>query len=296
MIAIPPALEDFQNRKRVGSAIKSVLVNHGITMSDFHNEIHVNDKLIVEHTSQDAGLSRTILNHMFPKEPSPSKLYHYTSLESLGGMASSAELRLYPIKKRIDEGGELRAFAKAHGLSGYLDMTSGQPLYRGLSEDLFYVSLTRIPPKDPNLMWDVFASGTGVRLEFEVEPIQSELRPVYYEQTGVTTLLADINTKLKSQGDPPFTPWTISRIGAFYLSSSVSAEDEVRLLVKRHDGGVDPTCSDGKYDYWPIPIGTPNPSCKITLIGIHAAPNSDLKEIGKKIANTAFASVSPTGP
>lgn len=164
------ALESFERRKKVGKIIQAALVKHGVILSDFHNKIHVHEKLIMEHTSKSANLSQAILDHMFPKELSPSTLYHYTDLDGLTGIASSAELRLYPIRKRIDEGGELSSFAKTHGLTGYLSNNCEGKPYKELSDDLFYVSFTRIPPKNPDIMWNVFAAKTGVRLEFEVEP------------------------------------------------------------------------------------------------------------------------------
>jgi hypothetical protein len=62
----------------------------------------------------------------------------------------------------------LEAFAKAHSLTGYLDGSQGQPFFKELADDLFYASMTRVPPKNPQLMWSAFGQGTGVRLEFRV--------------------------------------------------------------------------------------------------------------------------------
>ncbi|WP_205756241.1 hypothetical protein, partial [Labrenzia sp. 011] len=235
-------------------------------------------------------------DHMFPREKSPSTLYHYTSIDALRGIASSEELRLYPIRKRIGEGGEMEAFARAHRLDGYLTKDQGDPYYKEMSNDIFYVSLTRTPPKDPSYMWSYFSHGSGVRLEFIVWPKAAELRPVYYEQAGTKTLLADINSALAAAGAPPFVPHTLSWIGAFYLSSLVSSEDEVRLMMKRQKGGPDLTQSDGQFDYWPIPIGPSNAICELDLSGIHVAPGGDLSKVTNAISGTAFSSISPTGP
>lgn len=292
----PWVTTDIQRRKNVAQIMKRVLTQHGIVLSDFQNDIHVRDICVTEHTSQEAGLSQAIFDHMFPCVTSPTTLYHYTSLSGLSGIASSAELRLFPIRKRIDEGGELSAFAKAHGLTGYLNSDEGEPYYKVLSDDLFYVSMTRIPPKDPALMWGAFSSGTGVRLEFEVTAKMAQLRPVYYEQKGAATLLKDINTALIESGEPPFVPYTISHIGAFYLSSLVSSEDEVRLMVKRYKCGEDLTQDNGTYDYLPIPICSANDYCDLRLKGIHVAPNGTLSSVEHAIAKTKFASIVPTGP
>lgn len=145
-------------------------------------------------------------------------------------------------------------------------------------------------------MWGAFAKGTGARLEFRVEPKAVELRPIRYELTGSTTLLNEINEALARQGEPPFVPWTTSRIGAFYLSSTVRTEDEVRLLMKRHQGGFDPTAHDGASAYWPVPIGADNEVCRLDLLGIHVAPGGTRNDIEGAIAGTAFAKVTVTGP
>lgn len=290
------AIINHEKRQEAAEIIWQVCKQHGLNLPKFHNEIYLSDVALYEHTSQKFEISKAILDFMFPKEPSPCTLYHYTNLDGLGGITSSAELRLYPIKKRIDEGGELRAFAEAHDLSGYLNIERGKALYKKLSEDLFYISLTRPVAKDPVLMWGGFAANVGVCIEFEIEPKWAELRPVQYERNGNTSLLAEINHRLDFSGYPPFTPWAISRIGAFHLSSTVSLEDEVRLLVKRFEGGADLTRNDGTYDYWPIPICASNDYCSVKLTGIRAAPNSNIDDIKRKLANTAFASVPLTGP
>lgn len=295
-MAQPWVLRDIARRKKVAGLMQQVMRAHGLAFPDFHDEIHARDAMVTEVTNQRAGLSRAILDHMFPREPSPSTLYHYTDLKGLAGIASSKELRLYPIRKRLGQGGELSAFAQAHGLKGYLDTSQGSPYYEELSDDLFYVSLTRIPPKDPFLMWSAFAQGTGVRLEFEVRPKVAQLRPVYYQATSATTLLAEINAALAASGEPPFVPFTISQIGAFYLTSLVSSEDEVRLMVKRHHGGTDLTRNDGSYDYWPVPLGKANDVCDLDLKGIHVAPAGSVSSVTAAIAGTSFSTLAPTGP
>lgn len=292
---LPWALEDCKKRKKIARIMGEVLAQHAVTPPDFREYIHVKDTYIFEHTAPKTGLSQAIFDHMFPRETSSTTLYHYTNLTALAGIASSAELRLFPIRKRIDEGGELSAFARAHGLTGYLNSDAGEPYYKLLSDDLFYLSMTRIPPRDPSLMWEHFSLGTGVCFEFEVTAKVAQLRPVYYEQRGSATLLADINAALKANGEPPFVPSTISHIGAFYLTSLVSSEDEIRLLVKRYTCGVDLTRNDGKYDYWPIPISSENDYCELKLKGIHVAPEGDLSSVKEAIAGTKFAMIEPSG-
>jgi hypothetical protein len=291
-----PIVKVIEQRRMVASIIRSCLAPYGLEHHVDESELHVREEFIVETTSQKSGLSQAILDQTFPREPVPSTLYHYTSLEGLRGIASSRELRLYPIRNRLGQGGELEAFAKAHGLEGYINRQQGEAFYKELSDDLFYAAMTRASPKDPQLMWGVFAQGKGARLEFRVQPRAAELRPIFYEKTGSGTLLGKLNEDLSAAGRPPFVPWTLSRIGAFYLASTVSTEDEVRLLMKRHVGGRDSTLSDGKSDYWPIPIGQDDDVCRLDIIGIHVAPFGDRKDIEAAVAGTGFSGVPITGP
>ena len=146
-------------------------------------------------------------------------------------------------------------------------------------------------------MWGAFSKGTGVRLEFQVRPKPAaSLRPVYYEQNGATTLLWEINDALRIAGEPPFIPWTISRIGAFYLDWTVASEDEVRLLIKRHRDGMDRTQTDGTSDYWPIPLDLANDFCDLKLTGIHVAPSGRRDEITSALNGTRFSKVPVSGP
>jgi len=292
----PKIMMEIERKKKVGGIIRDCLRPHGLESEVDVNELHVHDQYIVGTLGNNQRLSRAVLNAMFPQKATPCTLYHYTGLDTFKSIVSSGELRLYPIRKRLGQGGELEAFAEAHGLEGYLKTAHGEPFFKELSDDLFYCSMTRIPPKDPQLMWGAFAHGTGVRLEFQVKPKVADLRPIRYEDTGSSTLLTEINKALALQKEPSFIPWTLSQIGAFYLSSTVNTEDEVRLLVKRYRGGFDPTRSDGTYMYWPVPIAVENDVCRIDLIGIHVAPHGAKADIDAAIAGTAFASIPVTGP
>ena len=288
---MPGAIEEIRRRKVVASIICNVLQARGIFLPDFHNEIQVREGIVVENTSQKAGLSRAIFDSMFPKEPAPSTLSLYTDTGAFQGIVAAGELRLHPIKKRLGPGGELEAFAKAHGLQGYLDAPKGQALYETFSKDLFYISLTRHPTKNPSDLWGAFAQSTGVRLEFRIDPKQSDLRPIRYEQKGVSTLLLEINKALLNAGEPPFVPWTISRIGAFYLDETVSGEAEIRLLVKRPDGATTPVLQGSVHEYWPIPIGAPNPYALIDLVGIEVSPWGDRAAVEALVHDTPYSKV-----
>jgi hypothetical protein len=125
--------------------------------------------------------------------------------------------------------------------------------------------------------------------------VRQALTAYSYEQPS-RTLLNRINEALAQAHEPPFLPWTISRIIAFYLPSTLQTEDEVRLLIKRYEDGPVPVFRDGAVDYWAVPIGIENDVCGLEIVGIRAAPNAVLADIEIAIKGTAFAAVPLTGP
>jgi hypothetical protein len=291
----PPTFDETERREKVANILRECLRAYGLQDEIDETELQVHKLFVAENTGNQRNVSRAILDTMFPRETAPCDLYHYTSLSKLRSIALSGELRLYAVRKRLGQG-ELDTFAKVHGLKGYLDSSQGTPFLNELSDDLFYASMTRIPPKDPSLMWGVFAEGTGARLQFRIAPKAAELRSLQYEQPSTKTLLNEINEALARQGQPPFLPWTLSRIGAFYLPSTVRTEDEVRLVIKRYRGGPNPVLNDGNFNYWPVPIGVENDVCRVDIAGIHAAPHAVCADIAAAITGTAFACVPVTGP
>lgn len=290
----PPIMVETERRKKVASILRECLRPYGLQDKIDESQLQVRELSIAENTNRRC-VSRAILDTMFPHAEAPCDLYHYTSLAKLRSIASSRELRLFAVRKRLGQG-ELDTFAKEHGLKGYLDSSQGPPFLEELSDDLFYVSMTRVPPKDPPLMWGVFAEGTGARLQFRIAPNAAELRSIQYQQSSTKTLFNEINDALARDGQPPFLPWTLSRIIAFYLPSTVQTEDEVRLLIKRYKEGPNPVRSDGSFNYWPVPIGEENDFCRVDIVGIHAAPNAIRADIEVAIKGTAFANVPVTGP
>jgi hypothetical protein len=94
-----------------------------------------------------------------------------------------------------------------------LDSPTGEPYAKELSDDIFYTSFADLARSDENMIWASFSeSGRGVRLKFRLEPGSGDLRPIQYENPA-RTLLIELNRALAAQGEPPFMPWTISRIG-----------------------------------------------------------------------------------
>lgn len=279
----------MQRQKKVAEIFRTVLSGKGLADVFDERKIHIREQLIVESTGS-RKLSNAILDHMFPKEPSPCELFHYTKLSALEGIATSREMRLYAVRKHIDEC-ELETFARKHAFMGYLASSQGEAFYRELSNDIFYTSLTRPGNKSQADMWNVFAEGgSGVRLKFRLAPVSADLRSIQYEQPS-RTLLNELNDALAAAGEPLFVPWTISRIGGFYLPSTLGYEDEVRLMVKRHAGGRNEARSDGKHEFWPIPIGEDNDLCRIDLVEIQLGPKANRADIEAIVAGTSLSVV-----
>ena len=89
----------------------------------------------------------------------------------------------------------------------------------------------------------------------------------------------------------PFLPWTISRIGGFYLPSTLQVEDEVPLMAKRHKDGRNDAKSDGANGYWPVPIGVRNDVCMIEVIEVMPGAHATRAAVTAAVAGTALSSV-----
>ena len=247
--------------------------------------------MVIEHTGNGKTLSDALLSYMFPAQNTPCALFHYTKLSAFKAVVSSQQLRLMALRKRVGQG-ELDTFAEKHSLKRYLDSFAGEPYFKELSDDIFYASFADPAESDENMMWASFSEGgTGVRLKFRLEPGYGDLRPIQYENPA-RTLLMELNHALVVEGEPPFMSWTISRIGAFYLPSTLHYEGEVRLMLKRHKDGLNQARSDAGYEYWPVSIGSDNLVCRIDVCEIAAGPNCDRTEIKQIIQSTPFETVS----
>lgn len=287
-------LDRIERDRRIVAIVQGVLAKRGISLQIHPTELHIGEEAIVETTANKQKLSSAILDHMFPREAAPVDLVHYTPPEGLIGIARTGEMRLYALRKRIDEA-EIRTFAEEHKLYGYLASAAGEPYYKELSEDLFYTSLTRGGGNEA-VMWGVFArGGTGARLTTRIAPAAAELRSMQYQQRS-RTLLNELNGELAAYGAPPFLPYTISKIGAFYLPSCLGVEQEVRLLVKRHPGVALPTAKDGGLEHLPIPIGLQNPFCDIQVLSIELGPIADAAALRTAIRGTGLENVRLVGP
>ncbi|WP_291363383.1 hypothetical protein [Acetobacter sp. UBA5411] len=286
------AYEDEQNKKLAFKGIvDNILYQYGLGITVDINNIHAMSTFFIE-LSYVNDLSNAIFEYMFQKETAFITVDHYTSPEGFRGILSSEELRLHSVTKRLGQG-ELDEFAKFHNLNGYLSPSTNGKVYAELADDLFYTSFTTSLNKDKPYLWRCFAKqGTGVRLTFEVKGGRADLRHINYNNKN-TTILKEINYALTDAGLPPFTPWGISRLGAFYLPPTLQNEEEVRLLLKRWDASAPSgVVGSSPNSYWPIPIDVSNNCADIKLVAITFGPKADVADFTSLVSNSKFANVS----
>jgi len=265
------------------------MTKHGLSQAIDDTKLHVKPGFVAEFTGNQKKISNAILDYMFPRENGEITLDHFTSLDALKSIAGANELRLYVVSKRIGEG-EMRQFAEDHDFKGYLDEADGPPFYRELAEDLFYTSFIPVRTGDQTNLWDVFGGqGSGVRLRLRINAKSpADLRAINY-QAPQRMLLKEINDQLLGASYPAFVPWTISKIGAFYLSYTLVFEDEVRLLVKRHKDGRDDARNDGTYEYWPLALGQDDWFGRIDLIEIMCGACRTVDDVTAALAGSHFS-------
>lgn len=263
-------------RNAVEAILDPILSKSGIRGAFDAREIQIRDHVIVENTGNKNRFSDAVLDCTTTRR--------WTGFAALHRQASCAFTRYSSALVRAN-----LMPLPSHTSSMDISEGPGRPYYVDLSEDLFYVSLTRPGAANEAYMWNAFAErGRGVRLKLQLTPQQADLRGIQYAQAS-RTLLNRINDALTWEKQPPFVPWTISRIGGFYLPSNLNVEDEVRLVIKRHKDAPKVTRSDGKYDYRPVPIGTQNPVCKVELTAIECGPNAIEADVAAAIAGTVLA-------
>lgn len=285
-----PILTEIENRRAIARIMTDAFAKHGISQTVDETRLHVRPNFTAEFMGNQNEISNAILDFMFPRESTAATLDHFTSLDVLASIARENELRLYAVSKRIGEG-EMKQFAEDHDFQGYLDEADGPAFYRELAKDLFYTSFTPLTRSDQTNLWEVFGNqGKGVRLRLRVKATGAELRPINY-QAPQRRLLKEVNDQLLDASLPPFVPWTISKIGAFYLPSTLVFEDEVRLLVKRHVGGRNDVRNDGTYEYWPLVLGQDDWFGRIDLVEIACGPHCQTDGAAASLVGTSFADV-----
>jgi hypothetical protein len=210
-------------------------------------------KLLVEFTGNKQRLAEAVLGADFPRVKGPIELEHYTTVPSLKEIARSRQLHLRSLVNNLGLG-EFESFATDHALDGYFAQRGkGLRVFEELSSDLYFLSMTKPKNPDEAELWNNFANeGKGVCLQLRVTPRPaSDLRDMGYKSSS--TALKKINNGLKAQ-DLVYVPWGISRICAFYLPNGFQFEREIRLLIKKHKGGIDQTVDIDGQKHWPISL------------------------------------------
>jgi len=198
----------------------------------------------------------------FPRN-TQTELWHYTSIETLGGILRSGEIWLHSLEKRMGEG-ELTKFAEEFGCLGLLKFDKdGRRMANALARDLFFLSLT-----EADEAGDFWNYGE-VRLRLRVRPLAgAHLRTMLYgsAEGNPLNVLKDF---ARSWFDRTFVPWQVSRQGAFFLDSYFSWESEVRLLIKRFEETTDLLIRDSLgVEAVAIPLGQKNNRVMIDLVRI----------------------------
>jgi hypothetical protein len=223
-MAQPPILVQTERRRKVAGILREYLRPYDLQDVIDETELQIRELFVAENTGSQ-HVSRAILDTMFPRVP-PCDLYHYTNLLNLRSIASSGQLRLYAVRKRLDQG-ELKPFAKVHSLKGYLDSSQGQPFVNELSDDRFYASMTRksleksamTPPKN---RFGGFAPESPRSKETKIQrsSVRPTRKPTWMTRRSAVSPLrrAARRARGSSYQEPPRTTWRL------HSPSSIQAE------------------------------------------------------------------------
>lgn len=258
--------------KKIADEINRSLKRQSLTYKptfDF-NDFRTTENIITNLLAT-SKLTDLILKNYFHQNPI-NEYHHFTDIDAFESILTNKKLWLFSVKKRFSEN-EFKPFYEAHHMGGYKlrRNSSGVPMENELVENAFYISFTndKLSAKAEAYMWDYFAKKTGVRLVFEVNNVNTDLRQIYYPTTAmrmdipVLTNLIDIASGKKKY----LIIDRLATIGFFYLPSDYKIEQEYRLLVKRETGkyfGMNFGTKDG-HEYIEFPFNTSNPLAQFKL-------------------------------
>lgn len=275
----------------VARMINDVLSSHGLPpVADARGLAPGNNALM---ESGSTPISDAIFEAYVPSVQQPATLLHFTSFPVFEAILTSGRLRLTSPLRRYQEH-EYRDFYERHGLDGYAQAgADGQPLYKTMMRDLFYISLT-IPSErgNPTLWRDFAMKGTGVCLRLEAETLRPEaqLRKLAYAPgtTPQVPALVSLNDELGRSFSLTFVPDQVSRLGAFCLPSRYAHEKERRLLVKRFNG--DGLVSKGPSDepWVEVPLRGGNRHLELTLVGVTPGPRASYWKVWNTLRKAGY--------
>lgn len=264
------------------SEINDCVRSHNLTYAPKFDlfDFRITENIITNHLAS-SKLTDLILNNYFPQDP--IKYYnHFTDINAFENILKTKSIWLLSLNKRFSED-EFMPFYEAHQMNGYSLKTNsaGIPLGNNLVKNAFYISFCseNLPNDNEEFMWEYYAKGSGVRLEFEINELNTDLRKVYYptlEGENEIKLLSEIIKITQNYGKYLIID-RISTIGFFYLPSNYNHENEHRLLIKRgsaeyfsYEFGV-----KDDFEYIKVPINKSLPLFTINLTKIIVRSNID---------------------
>jgi hypothetical protein len=244
------------------SEINLILQNHGIADSITATDITVTERTISDLVHEDARLSATIVESIWPTV-TQAELLHYTTRNAAESIATSGKFRMASLMKRFTEG-EVIAFCEDHKLDGYLKADSnGDPKYKSMLNDLYYVSFagTNVSKSQDRQLWKDFGGRDGARLRVRVQAANPDFRRVIYQKPNRDSIpVLHALSRLAANNDRYFILQKISHLCAFYLPTKYWSENEYRILYKGFVNFGLPIKSDGEYAFVEIPLGQKNES------------------------------------
>lgn len=271
-----PALNRFNEKKRLIDDINNVLKKNGVVAVLKPEDITVTDKTVSDAVRPESRLSIAIIDYLWPSI-STGHFYHYTSRDAAESILNSGVFRMTNIEKRFKDD-EIFKFCETHGLTGYLAKDDNEtPLYRTLlMPQLFYASFTEtnLSQEEEERFWNSHAQCDGVRLTFDVEVETRDLRKIIYEETPKVPikLLNELTTMIHKKYERELVLGGISRICAFYLSGeSYGWEKESRALFKAWLGIKPNPVGVGEASYVEFPLGQMIGGYKFSVTEVHAS-------------------------
>ena len=269
-------LEKIEQMNDLVKDINQILNNNGVQEKITLSDITITGKTVSDLVKQNAKLSDTITNFLWPSITSAS-VYHYTSKKAAESILTTGIFRLNNIANRYSDG-EIVTFCKTHDLKGYLEKDeNNEPKYKHLiMPNTFYSSFTDVSLTEDQeeYFWRNFAACDGVRLKIEITASNPNFRKLHYEQTKgePIQLLSELTKCIREKYNREFILKGISRLCSFYLSGKdYGIENEYRALYRVWEGFGPQPKNDGAHSYIELPLNEMS-DCgyRLNIVEVHA--------------------------
>lgn len=268
--------------EQINECVRKYNLNYApdFDLSDFR----LTENIITNHLAS-SKLTDLILKNYFPQDPL-KEYNHFTDINAFKNIINTKKIWLFSVKKRFSED-EFMPFYETHQMKGYSlrKNSAGIPLGNDLVQNAFYISFCseKLLKENESFMWEYYAKESGVRLVFEINETNTDLRKVYYpasESEKEIKLLSEI-IKITQNNGKYLIIDKISTIGFFYLPSNYKRENEYRLLLKR--GSAEyfnyEFCEKDGFEYIKVPINKPTSLVTINLTKIIVGSKSKVDDI-----------------